>query len=281
MYGGTPVVGNAFPYTINGNAFTFTGVLPYTGVPHHMGMHSHVLGHPNIWECIPIHNIWYAFPYTGVPRHMGMHSHIMGYTTTTTTATPPTPHHHYEQHMNTHIVDHYIQLHSTHTKPPPIPLHNPTPPRTFPTQAQPNLPLTPSPTQSNNPSLRQSAAHHHKTNNDIATNTHPATLPHPKLQTTPTESTSSSPFPRTHTPPHLTPHLTPHASLHAHSIPGAPPAGLHGADCEEGVREIQQRSNPFATTGQREGHPPHPPTPNNQGTAEGKSRKGGSVSQTG
>jgi hypothetical protein len=45
---------------------------PNTGVPQHMGMHPHMLGHPSIWEFIPIHD-------TAVPLYMGMHLHIVGY----------------------------------------------------------------------------------------------------------------------------------------------------------------------------------------------------------
>ena len=47
-----------------------------------MGLHSHVLGNPSIWECIPIH--WgapvsgTAFPYSGVAQYMGRHSQILG-----------------------------------------------------------------------------------------------------------------------------------------------------------------------------------------------------------
>ena len=33
--------------TVYGNAFL------YTGVPQPMGMHSHILGYPSTWECIP------------------------------------------------------------------------------------------------------------------------------------------------------------------------------------------------------------------------------------
>jgi hypothetical protein len=46
------------------------------------GMHSHILGRPRIWDCIPIY--WgtpvygNAFPhFVGMPRNMGMHPHIL------------------------------------------------------------------------------------------------------------------------------------------------------------------------------------------------------------
>jgi hypothetical protein len=46
---GTPVYGFAFLYT---------------EVPQHVGMHSHLLGYPSIWGCIPI--------YWGTPVYAGL-----------------------------------------------------------------------------------------------------------------------------------------------------------------------------------------------------------------
>jgi hypothetical protein len=45
-------------YRAMGNGATevcqFVPIWLYTGVPQHMGMHSHILEHPNLWEYIPI-----------------------------------------------------------------------------------------------------------------------------------------------------------------------------------------------------------------------------------
>jgi hypothetical protein len=73
---------------------------PNSGVPQYLGMHCHILGRPNIWERIPIYwstpivgypHVWECiptcwsipacgnpFPYTGVPQYMGMHPHVFG-----------------------------------------------------------------------------------------------------------------------------------------------------------------------------------------------------------
>jgi hypothetical protein len=52
------------PSSSSSSSSSFTGVSPY------MGMHSHILGCPGIWECIPIY--WGA-------RCVGVHAQILGY----------------------------------------------------------------------------------------------------------------------------------------------------------------------------------------------------------
>jgi hypothetical protein len=75
------------------------------GVPQYMEMYSHMLGYPDILECMSIYgglqymgrhsNIWACvptyggapvyrntFPYPGVAHYMGMYSHIRWYTST-------------------------------------------------------------------------------------------------------------------------------------------------------------------------------------------------------
>ena len=63
IHWGTPVYGNALPYAEYGDA------IPFTGIPHGLGMHSHLLGYPIKWGCIPIY---------GAPQYTGMLSYILG-----------------------------------------------------------------------------------------------------------------------------------------------------------------------------------------------------------
>jgi hypothetical protein len=78
---GTPMKGGSIPKSwgtpLHGDEF------PSTGAPQCMGMHSHLLGHPRIWECIPLYMGSpigeYELPNAESPLRMYMHIYIYIY----------------------------------------------------------------------------------------------------------------------------------------------------------------------------------------------------------